>query len=501
MKKIVATMLALVMTLGMLPCISFADEYKNEEPYSFTLMGNLGVEMKEPDEKFFENIENALNLDIEVQLPPSTSYTESLQMMLASGEYPELVLFPNHTDTMFVDACRDGVILPLNDFLDDTPNLMKYSYDVSWKTLQILGDGKIFGVPRTSIARADGYMLRKDWLDKLGITYDETKPMTLEKFVEIARAFTFDDPDGNNINDTYGIGACCDDAGNITPLFGWAFGLIGWHEYDGEYMDLMYSRTHDNYKRALQFSADMWKEGLVDPDWPTVKSDIKIERFIKGVTGSYGEFAGWITEKQDLGRELNPDFSIGYITGLIENEGDPVQGGTFSTGFWGEWCLTTACEKPERVMQFLDYLLSDYCWDDVMYGPKGVTWDVDENGEAYALPALSDYVLGRAILRRNDAPGFFVKLNQSAEDRNRIEGLIDSCIKQAVFSEDEGFRPTIADDPTFIDYQKNMNVQISKIIIGDRPVDDWDEILDGWYKAGGETYIKEMQEYIIASKG
>ena len=61
---------------------------------------------------------------------------------------------------------------------------------------------------------------------------------------------------------------------------------------------------------------------------------------------------------------------------------------------------------------------------------------------------------------------------------------------------DRGYRPAISDDPVFIDYQKNMNVQISKIIVGELPVSEWDAILDGWYKAGGETYIKQMQDNI-----
>ena len=45
-----------------------------------------------------------------------------------------------------------------------------------------------------------------------------------------------------------------------------------------------------------------------------------------------------------------------------------------------------------------------------------------------------------------------------------------------------------------------MNTQISKIIIGERPVDDWDEILDGWYNAGGDSYVADMQAYITANQ-
>ena len=45
-----------------------------------------------------------------------------------------------------------------------------------------------------------------------------------------------------------------------------------------------------------------------------------------------------------------------------------------------------------------------------------------------------------------------------------------------------------------------MKVQISKIIVGELPVSDWDKILADWYKAGGETYVQQMQEYIKSQK-
>ena len=43
-----------------------------------------------------------------------------------------------------------------------------------------------------------------------------------------------------------------------------------------------------------------------------------------------------------------------------------------------------------------------------------------------------------------------------------------------------------------------MNDEINKIIIGEKPVEYWDEVLDGWYKAGGEEYVADMQAYIAS---
>ncbi len=476
---------------------------EDTELYEFTLLGNLKTELEEVDELYFAAVEEATNTKINVELPPASSYTERLQMMIASTEYADVTLFPSHTDKVFVDACRDGVFIRLNEMLEDCPNIMAHTYDISWETLQILrddGDDSIYAVPRTSIARADGYTLRKDWLDAVGYTdYTEGDTMTIDQLKEILTLFTYNDPDGNGIDDTYGFGTYADADGNIDVFFSQAFGLGGWGEYDGEIIDLRRSRDHDNYKRALQFSQELWAEGLVDPDAPTIQSDVALDRFKKGVTGVRGEFAGWMTMYEDEIKELDPDAELIYVPAIVENEGDVYSAGAFSIGFWGQWAIANTAEKPERILQVFDYMLSDEGWPSTNYGPEGYSWN-EENGVAVPTENYTQDFAGRNILRRNDDPGFFVSLDQSAENRERIENLIDICIDQYVFSLDQGYRPAISDDPTFIDYEKNMKVQISKIVVGELPVDEWDAILDGWYDAGGETYVEQMRAYIESTR-
>jgi putative aldouronate transport system substrate-binding protein len=315
---------------------------------------------------------------------------------------------------------------------------------------------------------------------------------------EIAEAFTHDDPDGNGAADTYGLYAFATPDGAMEVLYPWTFGLLGWQEYDGKYMDLKYSLDHDNFERALEFSNKMWKAGLVDPDWPTIQRTAADDRFKKGITGFRTEFAGHMLNNQKGGRELNPDYTLSYVTGITEKEGDPVIGGQYSTGYWGFWGVSSQAEKPERVVELLDYMLSDAIWDEVKYGPKGVTWE-EQNGEKVSIwdPEKKTGNVFRNFIRRNDDPEFFLSLTLAPEERTRLGNLIDNCIKNFTFAKDRGYRPPIADDPKFIEYEKNMEVQITKIIVGDLPINDWKEkILPGWYEAGGEEYIKQMQEYI-----
>jgi putative aldouronate transport system substrate-binding protein len=495
---VLALTLALAATLLTVPAAS-----AQEEPYKFSLFANLVTEMQDSDVKFFEELQSRTNTIIDVQIPPSSSYTESITIMLASMDYPDVVLFPDHTMNAYVDAVKNGVVLPVNPYLESAPNLTQYTYDVSWKTLKILGDDNIYGIPRTSIARADGFLIRKDWLDNLGIEFDEYKPITLAKFREILDAFVNNDPDGNGVADTYGLTKESSEGVLYVPSpISWAYGLIGWQQYDNEefeYMDLSKSRVSDNFKSALEYTRDLYANKLIDPDWPTLSTDAKNLRFQQGIVGVKDEFAGWMPDFQSKAQSVNPDAQLAYIVGLTEEEGGTVRGGSFSTGFWGQFAIMNSAKDPQKIVDVFDYMLSDEFWPDVMYGLEGVAWNYDGEGNRVAIPN-ANYAAGRAILRRNNAPDFFVGLNIAVDDRQRVSDLIGVCIEQAVFSLDEGFKPAIANEPSYIDANKAYDVAVSQIIAGDRPIDDYDKILEAWYAGGGEIYIQQMNEGIKAGK-
>ncbi len=471
----------------------------DDELYTFKIFANFS-ELKEGDKAFFETMEQANNVKIEFEFPPSTSYAERLQIMLAGGDYPEVVMFPSENDKVLFDAVNNGVVMALNPYLENAPNILKYSYDLSWNSLKLKRNEDIYGIPRTSIARADGYYVRQDWLDAVGLSIPDSGNVTQDEFKEILRAFSKDDPDGNGRNDTYGFGANVDADGNMAPILVWPFGLNGWQKSDGAYayMDLKYSREHDNFKQALEYTRMLWEEGLIDPDWPVTKRETSNERFKQGITGVYGEFAGHMNGFLTVMQPVNENVEINYITG-VKDENGKVEGGSFGTGFWGLWSITRAAEKPERIVQVFDWMLSDDGWETVKYGVEGVSFTVTDNKKV-EIPDHG-YGWGRAILRRNDDPGFFIGLGTPVDLRPKLERWIAACIEQSVFSKDMGFRPPAADKPEYIDYQKTLNQTISKIIVGDLPVSAYDQALADWYRNGGEEYVQQMSDHIESVEG
>lgn len=76
---------------------------------------------------------------------------------------------------------------------------------------------------------------------------------------------------------------------------------------------------------------------------------------------------------------------------------------------------------------------------------------------------------------------------------------IQTSMDTVIFSKDMGFRPAIADDAAFIEAENKRKEVMTKIIMGELPVDEYDNALTDWYAKGGQTYVEQMNEY-IASK-
>ena len=93
----------------------------------------------------------------------------------------------------------DKAILPVTDYIESSPYYSVFDNDL----LNLLKDedGDIWGIPIDSahpIYDARGY--RKSWLENLNLNV----PSTVDEFYEVMRAFTYDDPDGNGVDDTFG---------------------------------------------------------------------------------------------------------------------------------------------------------------------------------------------------------------------------------------------------------------------------------------------------------
>lgn len=464
---------------------------------SMKIMGQFASSnLSETDKLLVQSIEKATNTEIKFDIPPSTGYNERLQLSLTTGDFPDVVYFPSTNDAAFLKAVKDGVIIPIDSYLKNAENIKKYTYDVSWDALRVNNDSNIYGIPRTTVIRSDGFWLRKDWLDKLNIKIPDNNEITLDQMIEIMRKFSKEDPDGNGRHDTYGYGTAASGDKSLKPIFPNELGLYGWQESGGgeyKYMNPQYDLNSDSYTKALELSAKLFKEGLIDPDSPSIDATKALERFQSGKTGILEGFAGHYETFLNAGKKINPNFELAYV--FVKNQQGQMKGLGLGTGMWGFWAVTRNAKDPQRVVDVFNYMLSDKGWDTIYTGVEGHDFKVENNKRTYVDPPLETFVRKNMVRRANDYM-FFINPSMPEELKQKLVPNIEKAVKRIVLSKDRDFTPAIAKTPPYLDFNKKFSEVTTKIIIGDADPSEYKKVLQEWHTKFGKTYLKEMNDYI-----
>ncbi|MBQ2968547.1 MAG: extracellular solute-binding protein [Clostridia bacterium] len=517
--KFLSVMLALSLVLSLVACSGQKTTSKTDD--TLTIFGNVGSTegMSVIDEKIINGFKEKTGITVEIQTGSSSGYLEQLQLLIASGEYPDVALFPTTTVQAYIDVCEGGKVAALDEYLteENCPNLMAYTYPSAWEGVKPLDDGKIYAVPRTSLTRNEGIIVRADWMKNIGmgnILERDFHDVSADEFKEILKRMTEDDPDNNGKDDTIGTSCWTDD---VTKQFGplefsrGFYGDYGWYAYEGEEYDYMfpqYSLKSDIFKNQLQYTQDLYTAGYFDVDGPSMTKSAVGDEFIKQRYGVRPAFVGDLASEEEKIVDANngirhPEGSyVDYI--FAKDENGVVAGNGYYKPMWGQWCVFTVCENPNNFIQFCDYMLSDEVWDMIANGVEGITYEMiggiktpivvepGEQGRGASFPS--------GIIRKAGDPEFFalrgVKPDKTAYmEEPTLHSFYIGQVTQ-IDGLDNGFVPEASSKTQFINAQDDLAQVITKICAGKMRVSEYDKALDAWYKAGGKDYVEQMNAYI-----
>ena len=336
-------------------------------------------------------IEEKFNVEIHWEILPSEGYEDACSVILASGDYPDMMEYQASASFYQQEIpllAEDGVLAPLNELLEAYGQDILADRPEDGKWLWV--DGERYAIPcRPSDVTETFITIRKDWLDALGLQM----PSTLDEFTEVCRAFTFDDPDGNGVQDTYALGGALNGSymDTLTVVMGF-FGVYkDWMpQEDGSY--LPYQLT-DNMLAAIKYLRELYLLGVVDPEFSVDTRDRYLE---KKNLNRFGIEQWYLTQTGDTSAwwntfESNVPQHETTVMPMISVEGYETiwpnltasEFGVATGGF--QLFIFDQCEHKDKVMQIINYLATDEGSELVTFGPQGVTWDEDENGEYYPI--------------------------------------------------------------------------------------------------------------------
>lgn len=425
-------------------------------------------------------IEEATNSKLNIQWVANNVYKEKLNLTLASGDIPELIMINDPYGSTFTSMVKQGAFWDLTPYYKEYPNLVDGIPEVAWEHTKA-ADGSNYGIPRPRDPDdVSFFILRKDWLDELGLSV----PTTTDELYDVMKAFVEQDPDGNGQDDTVGIAAYIapEDlgGGNVGPILGAIdesfTGVSGEWKWDEEAGQLVYTALLPETREALEYYTRAYKDKLLPEDLLSMVQSQARDLF-------KGNKAGIIVDKSGTMRKIYADdlkkvdknfkytdfYPLTTINGYVSK----------SDGYNGILAIpkTVSEEKMKQILRLINDWMEPEVYNIQKYGIEGVHYTLDASGEK---------VLNSEQLIADNASDFNHVVNvitlpvdytgETEEETaaNTFFGQVkEERAKHSVSNISSGLQSETGTE-ILPDLNKRIQDLKSKIILGREPIEAWD---------------------------
>jgi putative aldouronate transport system substrate-binding protein len=399
--KYLALLVVLVLVTG--PLIGAAKPFKYPMKTNVTLKywmelhANLAAIYKNFGDSFLaKELEKRTGVKCEYIHPAGSGnqarevYRESFNLMLASGDLPDVVEYewqniPGGPNA----AINNGFILKLNKVYDQyAPNLKKWlkqnpGWDKQTKTDE--GDYYVFPFVRAHnrLLVTSGPIIRKDWLDELKLAMPETP----DEIYHVLKAFK-------------------EKKGAIAPLsmtletlqadIGAGFDVCG--DQRGFYVDkrqVKYGLNTPQYKNFLTAMNKWFAEGLLDSNFANLTNKVRDANILNGKSGivdgsAGGQIGVWMTAM----KSKDPRFEVVGMKYARPKKGQPGRFARRSAGYGGanggNAAISARCKAVEAAARMLDYNYSPEGNRLINFGIEGVSYKMIKGYPTYTEAVTND---------------------------------------------------------------------------------------------------------------
>ena len=341
------------------------------------------------DTELAKYLEEATGIKVEYEHPVAGQEQESFNILLSSDDMPDILEYTwANVNGGIENAIRDGVIAPLNSYIDKaSPNLKALlDKNPSWAVQMMTDGGEYYQYPRIrsteTLASFMTYFIRKDLLEKAGLSV----PETLEEWETALYAFRdmgVKTPLSLRINN-----AMLEKFSPLTGLFGFA-GTF-YHDENHKVKFGPYEEAFADYVRLLK---KWYDDGILDKEFADGDSKRLAALITNGDAGAgYGYIGG------DYGSYLSaidPQSGIKLVPAKVpvRNKGERPM---YTQKDWpvGDGAAISGMSKnKELAARFLDFGYSEQGHMIYNFGKEGVSYTYQNTARGDHIPVYTDTIV------------------------------------------------------------------------------------------------------------
>ena len=363
--------LAALLMLGALPALAL-DTDKTYDEHLTLRWYQESRGLPEGGDRVLQAIQDRFNVTFEFVEPPADGSTDRLNLMVSTGDPLDWILAFD-VDLVAYQWAADDFIYSYDELIGDSqdyPLIQKLLDGSVFEHLKV--NGKAYFKPQPLWPGNRGYVINKDWLDKLNLEI----PTTLDEYYEVLKAFKEQDPDGNGVDDTYGFYVAEERGSNAFGYIARSFIHSGaWGDDwvtlpDGSVTQFGVS---EEAKEAFRFIAKCYDEELFNRGFVNELDafgkveDLFLQQKL-GVT-DLSQPATLMNKMAEAGVEIQ----VAYLPPLTVNG----EQGTLphSGGYWSFHLIPRTSQDPQRVLDIMEWALTEEGRALTMFGLEGIHWN------------------------------------------------------------------------------------------------------------------------------
>lgn len=389
-KKIVAILLTAAMAVSMLAgCGEDSDTSANVgssanagsqsasgSQGTITLKVMLGIRdvdsLTDPSEMpAIQRLEEQTGIHLEWEMIKANDWPTKLNLMFASGEYPDIILTPNTAVDQEEYGVSQQLLIPLNDDLTSQymPNYTerRAAEDADPCSGLTASDGNKYSIGYMVgqyINTNAHFFINDDWLNRLNLE----RPDNVEELTEVLRAFKEQDANGNGDpsdeiplemsldNGFYGVRY-------MLPMFGVPADPDKWIYLDND-KKVQFTATQQGFRDCMEWLHTCYSEGLTDPEMISQDQNTVETKFKEG---NVGFFTAWRLKAMGFDDGVAATCSV-YVPG---DEG-VMDYRSIEMAKPGAFLTCTNAHVPESLM-LLDAMMETEMMYSLYYGEKDAT--------------------------------------------------------------------------------------------------------------------------------
>lgn len=332
-----------------------------------------------------QELEEKTGIHLEWEVIKSADWSTKLNLMWASGEYPDIILSPSGGVEVEDFGVDQKLIIPLEDLIDQYMPIYKERIageDNNPVTGLTASDGHTYSIGylfAQNINTEQHFFINQEWLDNLGMKM----PETLDELTDTLRAFKTQDPNGNGEADEIPLEMGLNAGGLglrwFLPMFGVPLDGNRWIYIDDN-KKVQFAPVQEGFRKCMEWLSLCYAEGLTDPEIISQDKNT-VDTKLKG--DNIGMFVSWRLK------------AMGYENGVEKSAAllipTPPEGTKACLYRYLEQArpgayITNANKHPAESARLLDAMLETETMFSLYYGGEGTGdqgsgWEYDEDGK------------------------------------------------------------------------------------------------------------------------